>query len=195
MCCDLQTHTKVIAIINLLVTGLGIKKAISQIRFAVESNVAEAKTIAVVSVLSNTIWALAVILCLVGAFKRKRYFLIPFMVGQSISILIFLILSLLIIILGSTALSWISQGGSGSTEEMQIGGMVGTIVGIVLVIFFISIGLSVYFLVIVAKFYKELASECSMNYAQREGMVLQPLSNTEGSKMYVPPDSQNLMNA
>ena len=55
--------------------------------------------------------------------------------------------------------------------------MVETIGGIVLVILFIEFGLSVYFLVIVAKFDKKLASE--MNYAQRKGMVLEPLRTKE----------------
>ena len=67
-------------------------------------------------------------------------------------------------------MTWISG------EEMQIAGMVETIGGIVLVILFIEFGLSVYFLVIVAKFDKKLASE--MNYGQRKGMVLEPLRTT-----------------
>ena len=175
MCCNLQNHTKVIALISLLSALLGFKDTISQIGFAGDSNVAESKTTALVSVLCSTVWVLAVCLCLHGAIKRKRFFLIPFMVGLSIAILI-CSLSLLVIISGNTA----------DMLEMQEAEMFA-----LKVVSFILLGLSVYFLVIVAMFYKELASE--MNDRQREGMALESLRTDQGSKMYVPPESQNLM--
>ena len=100
MCCDLQTHTKVIAIINVLLTGLEIKRTISEISLAVESNDAKEKIIALVYALVDTLWGLAAVLCLVGAFKKNRVFFIPFIIVQSINILSFFILSLLIIFLG-----------------------------------------------------------------------------------------------
>ena len=191
MCCGLQTHTKVIAIINLIGIGLGATKVVSHVRFAFETNISEAKALAIVNVLSNAFWAVAVILCLVGAIKRKRFFLIPFMVGQSISILICSIACLLIMILGSTVIAWVSGGDSESTGEIQGGEVVGMLVVIVLIFFGATIGVSVYFLLIVAKFYKECRFT-ETSYGQPQGMVLEPTGTNEGSKMYVPPDSQKL---
>ena len=189
MCCGLQTHTKVIAIINLLGIGSVATKVVSHVRLAFETDITEVKILAIVNVLSNIFWALAVILCLVGAIKRKRFFLIPFMVGQSISILICSIMCLLIMILGSTVIAWISGGDSESTGDVPVGEAVGMLVVIVLIVFGVMIGVSVYFLVIVAKFYKECRFT-ENSYGQPQGMVLEPIGTNEGSKMYVPPDSQ-----
>ena len=65
---------------------------------------------------------------------------------------------------------------------------------LLLVPLLIGIGISIYFLTIVVKYYKELSS--GVIAGQREGIVLQPYSsqpmqpNTGVATVYVPPGSQ-----
>ena len=98
MCCNLQTHTKVIASICLVLTGLGALNLIGtfgafssgyntiDVDLIYGGNVAVAIT---VQILIFTSWIASDVCCLVGAIKNNKCLLIPFMIKMSLTILLF----------------------------------------------------------------------------------------------------------
>ena len=165
MCCDLKTHIAAIAVINLVFAGLGATHSIQNYYRERDNIFVNNLTNTFVSTFVYVSLVLVVILCLVGTIKEKRFLLIPFMVFQSIAVPIIIIICSLLMV----------GGLMDSRELIPRGGHIMSI---------IVLGVSLYLLVIVAIFYKKLASE--MNYGQREGMVFESVRTTEVSKDYVP---------
>ena len=202
MCCNLQTHTKVISIICLVMTGLGALNLISTFgAFRSGYNTADANylyggnvAIAItVQILIYTSWIASDVCCLVGAIKNNKCLLIPFMIKMSLTILIFcvgIIMCLYFALLTGAAIS------TADNQDFQhaAGSLAAIYFFILLIPLFIGIGIAIYFLTIVVKYYKELSS--GVIAGQREGIVLQPYAsqpmapNTGVATVYVPPGSQ-----
>ena len=137
MCCKLRIHVIVISIISLIITGLAYWGLIST--YVLYNNL----TLTYVLCLY---WLVSGIMCLAGAIENKRFLLIPFMIGMCLIILIcipWLILTIYYWVLGRS-----------------LEGMTPNLTALLFLIYIvILLGPSIYFLGIVVKFYKELASE------------------------------------
>ena len=194
MCCNLRTHAMVIAIICLIFTGLGSLNLISTFAQFASGHATTSDvytlyggniTIALaVQILIYVYWVVSEVLCLVGAMKNNKCFLIPFMICLVLTILGCAGATILMIILG------ISSGGPGDHTGIRA-----IVFFLVIIPIGIILGLSIYFLVIIVKFYNELAS--GLVDGHREGVVLQPyappsVSPGEGQIVYATPGSQNM---
>ena len=162
-CCDHRTHVKVIGILYLVFLALSLIVVIATILNAVEvkeayENYEDVEKSYAIALGLEIPWfvfsVISVVLCLMGAFKNNKCFLIPFIVLQCLNILIFIGLGILFIYLGTVT---VSIGGS-------IGGGFGGIVAswgsaffVLLIPVLIGLGMSIYFLVIVVKFFQELS--------------------------------------
>lgn len=137
MCCSLQNHTQVIAIICIIFTVIGaaISYATTEIDQLYQGNTVVAIA---VQVSIYVVQLLAYIFCLIGAIKGNKCMLIPFIIVTSLEIILWIGLGILVIILFASS--------------------VVDVLFILLAIIFLSItlGFSIYFLVIVAKYYNEL---------------------------------------
>ena len=137
MCCKLRIHVIVISIISLIITGLAYWGLIST--YVLYNNL----TLTYVLCLY---WLVSGIMCLAGAIENKRFLLIPSMIGMCLIILIcipWLILTIYYWVLGRS-----------------LEGMTPNLTALLFLIYIvILLGPSIYFLGIVVKFYKELASE------------------------------------
>ena len=199
MCCNLRTHAMVISIICLIFTGLGSLNLISTFAQFTSGSATSGDvytlyggniTIALgVQILIYVYWFVSEILCLVGAIKNNKCLLIPFMICLCLTILGCVGVTVKMIILGSESL-W-AQRAFGQ-PGVGIGGIIWFLmiipIGIVL-------GLSIYFLVIIVKFYNELKSGVAAG--QREGVVLQPYASPSvppggGKVVYTTPGAQNM---
>ena len=159
MCCNLRTHAMVIAIICLIFTGLGSLNLISTFAQFASGHATTSDvytlyggniTIALgVQILIYVYWVVSEVLCLVGAIKNNKCLLIPFMICLILTILGCAGATILMIILGISKVSDGDADGIGAIFWL----LVIIPIGIVL-------GLSIYFLVIIVKFYNELASAC-----------------------------------
>jgi len=204
MCCNLQTHTKVIASICLVLTGLGALNligtfgAFSSGHNTIDANLIYGGSVAIaiiVQILIYTSWIASDVCCLVGAIKNNKCLLIPFMIKMSLTILLFfggIIMCLYYALLTGAVITATTQ----NHENVQhvAGSLAAIYFFLLLVPLLIGIGISIYFLTIVVKYYKELSS--GVIAGQREGIVLQPYSsqpmqpNTGVATVYVPPGSQ-----
>ena len=121
---------------------------------------------------------LANILCLFGALKRIRCLLYPYIVVNSLCIVLLIIGAFLLLIFGT-----IIAGGSAIEAQKKghdifgngthvLGLGVAAVFFLVLVPLSIGLGLYIYFLVIVVQFDKEISRGRVSN--QQEGIVLQP---------------------
>ena len=190
MCCNLRIHAMVISIICLILTGLASLDFILTIGNLARGHFAsnEVSTLVgggvyshasifalVVQILFSIYWIVSEVLCLAGAIKNSKCLLIPFMIGLCLPILGCIGLIILMIISG-----YLDGHPHDPYGKMD------------LLIFMIPIciilGLSIYFLVMIVKFYKELAS--GIVDGQREGVVLQ----TFNSPM-APPVGTQVVNA
>ena len=194
MCCNLRTHAMVIAIICLIFTGLGSLNLISTFAQFASGHATTSDvytlyggniTIALgVQILIYVYWVVSEVLCLVGAIKNNKCLLIPFMICLVLTILGCAGATILMIILGISKVSDGDADGIGAIFWL----LVIIPIGIVL-------GLSIYFLVIIVKFYNELAS--GLVDGHREGVVLQPYAPPlvppgGGQIVYATPGSQNM---
>ena len=204
MCCNLQTHTKVIASICLVLTGLGALNLIDT--FGATSsgyNTIDADliyggsvTVAItVQILIYTSWIASDVCCLVGAIKNNKCLLIPFMIKMSLTILIFFAGTIFCLYCALLTGAFISATTQNHPITQQIAGSFAAFYFFLLLApLLIGIGISIYFLTIVAKYYKKLSS--GVIAGQWEGIVLQPYSsqpmlpNTGVATVYVPPGSQ-----
>ena len=159
MCCDLRTHVIVIAIIGITFSGLGGILWVYMNHLGIRSPAGFvlhwAQFLWVGTGLSSDIW------CLIGAIKRDKYRLIPFMIVNSI--LLFLLIG------GTLFILWFIWAASGDMLQRHHKKRM-----LITVIPFSTslLSLHVYFLIIVGKFYKRLSTgEIS---TQQTGMSLQP---------------------
>ena len=210
MCCNLRTHTMVISIICLIFTGLGSLNLISTVAQSSSGQATSSDvnlfyggntTIALgVQILIYVYWVVSEILCLVGASNRyqpgtSKCLLIPFMICMCLTILGCVGVTLLLIFYGSLGAHAVSHIGSEGNVVGAIGSIGVLAVFLMIIPAIIVLGLSIYFLVIIVKFYKELDS--GLVTGQRDGVVLQPLappSVTPGGVqvVYATPGAQNM---
>ena len=199
MCCNLRTHVMVISIICLILTCLGPLNFIStssqsasktQKSSPDSSQSSDANTGGNVAIINLGVqifiyvyWVVSEILCLVGASNRyqpgtSKCLLIPFMICMCLTILGCVAATILIVFYGTLGAHAVGYVGSQSGVLGAIGSIGVLAVFLMIIPAFFVLGLSIYFLVIIVKFYKEL--ESGFVNGQREGVVLQPLTASPG---------------
>ena len=177
MCCNLRIHAMVISIICLILTGIASLDFIMAIGKLTSGHFTsnEVSTLVgggfyspasifalVVQILISIYWIVSEVLCLAGAIKNKKCLLIPFMIGLCLPILGCVGLIILIIISGFL-----------DAHPHDPYGKMGLLIFVIPIC--IILGLNIYFLVIIVKFYKELAS--GIVGGQRAGVVLQTFNS------------------
>ena len=205
MCCNLRTHTMVISIICLIFTGLGSLNLISTVAQSSSGQATSSDvnlfyggntTIALgVQILIYVYWVVSEILCLVGAIKNNKCMLIPFMICMCLTILGCVGATILLVFYGTLGAHAVGYVGAQSGVLGAIGSIGVLAVFLMIIPAFFVLGLSIYFLVIIVKFYKEL--ESGLVNGQRDGVVLQPLappSVTPGGVqvVYATPGAKNM---
>ena len=187
MCWNLRIHAMVISIICLILTGLASLDFIITIGKLSSGHFTsnEVSTLLgggvyspasvfllVLQISISIYWIVSEVLCLAGAIKNNKCLLIPFMIGLCLPILGCVGLIILMIIYGFL-----------DAHPHDPYGKIDLLVRMIPIC--IILGFSIYFLVIIVKFYKELAS--GIVDGQREGVVLQtfdsPLAPPAGTQV------------
>ena len=190
MCCNLRIHAMVISIICLILTGIAsldfivtIGKLTSghftsnEVSTLVGGGVYSPASIfaLVVQISISIYWIVSEVLCLAGAIKNNKCLLIPFMIGLCLPILGCVGLIIIMIISGFL-----------DAHPHDLYGKMGLLIFVIPIC--IILGLSIYFLVIIVKFYKDLAS--GIVEGQSEGVVLQTFNSP-----LAPPVGTQVVNA
>jgi len=200
MCCPLRTHTKVIAILSLIASGLGALRLITTVTgflagtragITVDGNLLYGGHMGVALAVQILVFVFCIVsdvLCLVGAIKNNKCLLVPYIVKMSLILLGLAIVVIMCIYWGSIAGALISSVNNDDFRHVS-GSIAAIYFFLFLIPLFIMIGLASYFLAIVVKFFQELAS--GVIEGQSEGMVLQPHSSQPGvATVYVPQGSE-----
>jgi len=189
MCCNLRTHTMVISIVCLIVTCLGPLNFISTSSRSASktpgssqdssqsSDVNTGKNFTIelgVQIFIYVYWIVSEISCLVGAIKNNKCLLIPFMICMCLTILGCVGATILLVFYGTLGAHAVGYVGAQSGFLGALGSIGVLAVFLMIIPAFFVLGLSIYFLVIIVKFYKEL--ESGLVNGQRDGVVLQPLT-------------------
>ena len=198
MCCNLQIHVIVISVISLCVSGFASLEIIASITAYINSRVTEdAKLIyggsmglaLGIQVLLYAIWLVSETLCLIGAIKKKKILLIPFIIVQFLQILICIGFIIRCVILGSQHIPFIDSNAT------RPGGI--SLYFLILPLL-IALGLTIYFVTIAMQFYEELSSR--IVGGQTMGNVLPPYTShmpvqASGgiSTVYVTPGTENVI--
>ena len=173
-CCSLRTHTKVIAVICLISTvgGIGtIGAFMAETRDAVTIDAGffqggNMKGTLAIQIPIYVFCILSDVLCLVGAIKSKKCLLMPFIIKMVLLILASVIVATLFIIWGSKAGSFIAVSANDG-DWQNVAGTVGTITSTIfyflLIPLLIEVGIAIYFLVIVVRYFKEISSDMVTN--------------------------------
>ena len=212
MCCNLQTHVKVIAIVCIILRGLGLLcTALPLVFSATESGPPNAALALGGSMLAQSFWLVCDVLCLRGATKKNKCLLIPFMICQCLAILACIGFGIVFIYLGATVNSGASYNNpyEGNATHVRSTSLKYNNINdehfatnnfrqnnerveafvyyLNLSICLLGLGLSIYFLVIVTRFYKELSLAIPYNNfssgipsEQVSGMVMPPLTPNQG---------------
>ena len=155
MCCELQTQVKIIAVVGLVLTVLSSIGVFQSIIGAIQGKHEIWVPLLDISAFVFSIAAHS--LCLKGARSGKKVFLIPLMILAGISIIMYTILAAILIVSGynKTILDMI-----GYDEEMsKFFALDGAeIINIFIFTSLASIGLCVYILATLVKFYLQLSS-------------------------------------
>jgi len=209
MCCDLRTHVKVIAIICLIFTALGSLNLIGTVGLFISGQVTPqvnmiyggSNTLALfIQVIVYAFWIGSEIMCLVGAIKNNKCLLIPFIICLSLTILACIGFAIFFILLGSQALdalTSIDHQFKNDEDFQNAAATFGSIFFFLMIVpLLIVLGLTIYFLVIVVKYYNEISS--GVVSGQQDGMVLQPYTTSPAvqgggvSMVYAQPGAQNI---
>ena len=158
MCCDLQTHVRVIAIVCIVL----ITAATGAIGYQVlyEGNRNALMGICVLFAVYVIHW-FSYIICLVGAQKRNKCLLIPSIIVTSLHILLWIGLGILIIVLLPTAallLDILSFGLFSQGDRNEIATIGGVLFFLLIIPVLTGLGLSIYFLTVVGMFSNEISS-------------------------------------
>jgi len=194
MCCNLRTHVIVVSIICLVFTGLGSFELIGSVTAVIaaqataEANLLYGGSLELalgIHILLFATWFVSEVLCLIGAIKNKKLFLIPFIVVQCLTIVAIVVFVIFFIILAQKP----------SADEYESYAPI--FFYILIIPFLIALGLTIYFMTITIKFYQELSS--GVVGGQTEGVVLQPYASptqfqaeSGPSTVYVPSGAQNV---
>ena len=175
-CCSLRTHTKVIAIICLIFTALGALNLIGTIG-AFNAGTRDAVTtdarlfyggdmgIALgVQIPIYLFCILSDVLCLVGAIKNSKPFLVPFIVKMVLLLLADAVIAILFIYWGATVGSLMAGSANDQGFQNVAGAFSATIFFVFLIPLLIGIGIAIYFLVIVVRYFKEISSVMVTNF-------------------------------
>ena len=188
MTCSLRTHTKVIAIVSLIITGISIIFNISE---EVQENDApyySHKSIGrrfggnslAVEIIIHLYCVLSEVFCLVGAQENQKYYLVPFIVEMCLRTLGCGIVAIYLI-----------------TLMPNIEDSVSPFLMVLLIYILIVFGLSIYFLTIVVKFFQEKNTETREGIATWRRTYEHPNSpqqmnqNTGLLNVELPPESPN----
>ena len=209
MCCSLQVHVRAIAIICIVLTFLAafplfenlssldlggeiLGSRVTPWTTELKYNVAQFW----VSIVTYVIHLLAYFLCLIGAYRRNKYMLIPFLVVTAIEILLWTggVIYLIYVLASGVEPSYRALPSSFGDTRDEIVAIGGLFLYLAIVGLLIPLGILSYFFVIVAKFYNEISS--GIISGQREGVVLQaynpPQMAQQGgggvATIYVPPN-------
>ena len=103
------------------------------------------------------------VLCLVGAIKNNKRFLVPFIVKMVLLLSADAVIAILFIYWGATVGSLMA---STNDQDLQnVAGAFGaTILFVLLIPLLIGIGIGIYFLVIVVRYFKEISSVMVTNF-------------------------------
>ena len=181
MCCGLQTHTIIISVIGIIFSGLVyLSWNLTGLLETEEVNFSGIR-------LAQYVWSatnlIANVLCLTGAIKCKKCFLVPYIIVNSIWITLLISSALLLFIFGSLLAGGSITEAIGKEKDISENGAhwlgLGLAIHFVIILIPVSIilGLYVYFLVIVIKFYKEISSARISDHPTR--IVLQPYSTNQ----------------
>ena len=194
MCCNLQTHVRVIAIICITLTGLGgFLSLFAAITPLVKGSQIYSGYIVwiVVQIVITGVQLVSYILCLIGSNKRNKWLLIPFMILTSLHIPLCIILEIYII-------PMFFEGLFGKHHPHGMGGLLAAFLFPLIIALLIAVGLSIYFLTIVIKFYNEISS--GIISGEQQGMVLQSYNTPQTAQqgggvaiVYVPPATQTVV--
>ena len=193
MCCNLRTHTMVISIVCLILTCLGPLNFISTSSQSAsktpesspdssqssDGNTGKQFLIELgVQIFIYVYWIVSEISCLVGAIKNNKCLLIPFMICMCLTILGCVGATIYLVFFGVLGAHAVGYVGAQSGFLGALGSIGVLAVFLMIIPAFFVLGLSIYFLVIIVKFYKEL--ESGLVNGQRDGLVLQPLTASPG---------------
>ena len=179
MCCNLRRHVIVIAILSIAISGLGGThwaldytglQPITTIKLDVyKDNFGD---YAWVEFLLFATCLFADICCLIGAIKRNKHLLIPFIIISFGAIVLLSGCALLLLIFGM--LGEISEDldkNLSDKDEDQ------TFLFLILIPLSIVLSLNIYFVIIVLRFYKAISSGATS--IQETGMCLRPLNTAQ----------------
>jgi hypothetical protein len=156
MCCNLQTHVKVIVIIEMIPIvyklSMTIKKTFT------DSHPRETKLI----YLPYVVCIVSAILCFVGAIKNNKCMLIPIMISKCFIILFCIVAGIFCVYYGYTTYYYPKSMGP-LLIKLALPGVL------------CVPGLEIYFLIIVLRFYKEISNEilqeeCSPGISPEHGV-------------------------
>jgi hypothetical protein len=158
--------------------------------------------LAVVQILLFAVWLVSQSLCLIGALKNNKCLVIPFIIIQGLQILACIGFTILFVFLANQSVDALYNHNYDSYNEQDFdnfGRNVGGIFFYFLIIpLLIVLGVTIYFLTIVIKFYQELSS--GVVGGRTEGIVLQPYTSPTPLQagggvptVYVPPGTQNVV--
>ena len=175
MCCSLQFHVRFISIVCIVLTALAsLNLFVTITASATGESDAEipplyhgsAVTAICVQVAIYAIHIAVYVLCLIGSNKRNKLMLIPFLILKSIHILVCIGLGIYLIFLGAVGSQLLGAAFGQEGTEFGV-----TLCFILLIPVAIAFWLTVYFIVIVAKFINEI--EKGIHSGHQEGMVLE----------------------
>ena len=164
-CCSLRTHTKVIAVICLIFT-LGAAGTIGGLMAKTRDTVTTDERLdnggnmggaLAIQIPIYLVSIMCDVLCLVGAIKGNKCMLVPFMVKMVLLILADAAVAILLIVSGGMVGSFIT-GSTNDSNVQSLAGALSATIFILLIPLLIGIGIAIYFLVIVVRYFKELSS-------------------------------------
>lgn len=211
MCCDLRTQTIIIAIKTIVLSGptfchwmLSAVTAMSRDPFTdhvalrnydyynetnsttvhYETNYSIESSIVFLWSVSNLISG---VLCLIGAVKRRKNLLIPHVIVIFLTVLGISVAAIFLLVSGSV----LAAGGiammdnqTGPTAWLGLG--MGIFFLVVLIPILIALGLHIYYLAIVYKYYKELLNSGLANHSDATVMVLKTTTSAYPAQTFQP---------
>ena len=184
MCCEHQTHTIIISVIGITFSGfVYLSWNLTGLVDSENNDNVDYSGLKFAQYIWSATNLLANILCLIGAIKRKKCLLVPYIVVNSLWIGLLVVGALLLLIFGSLLTGGSIAEATGKGKHISDNGTHWLGLGfaiyffLVLIPMSIALGLYVYFLVIVVKFYKEISFGRIED--QQPGIVLQPYTTSQ----------------
>ena len=156
MCCELKTQVRIIATVGLVLTAFSSIGVFQSLSGAIEGKNEIWEPLLVIPAYVFKIAAYS--LCLKGARSSKKYFLIPLMVLEGIAIIMYTILAAILIVSGYNITILVMLGYDEEMSNVFADLDERVIKDVFLFATLASIGLCVYILTTLVKFYLKLSS-------------------------------------